>query len=79
MLKSNEEDTPICLDCGTETIVALFGQHRCLDCGRIWDGSERSDTDDFRARSEEDTTEDVVMDLLGYSLTRGKLRLKPTA
>lgn len=77
-MKKSNDDIPVCLNCGTETIVALFGQHRCLDCGRVWDGSERADTDTFRPRAEEDTTEDVVMDLLTHTLVCGNLRLKQT-
>lgn len=41
---------PICPVCQTETIVALHGQHRCLDCDRLWDGSERPDADCFGSR-----------------------------
>lgn len=57
--------TPICPVCRTESIAYLHGQHQCSTCGRVWDGSERTETDVFVIRPE-DTTEDVVMDVLEH-------------
>lgn len=42
-----DDDVPVCPICQTETIVAMHGQYRCVDCHRLWDGSERGQTDTF--------------------------------
>lgn len=64
---SHDDDTPVCPVCKTETIAALHGQLRCLDCHRVWDGSERGPIDLFGPApipADEMTTQDVVLDIL---------------
>lgn len=67
--------TPICPVCRTETITALHGQHRCLDCGKIWDGSERDETDGFSRLSdrEQDAADETLTAILNIMWNRGMI------
>lgn len=70
---------PVCPVCKTETITALRGQHRCLDCDRIWDGSERGQVDIFAPPLviRDETTEDVVLDILARMWNRAMVNGRP--
>jgi hypothetical protein len=59
---------PICPVCQTETITWLHGQHRCLECGKLWDGSERTGADVFVSGvircDDSDSMQDVMTEVL---------------
>lgn len=58
---------PICAVCQTQTISALRGEHRCVNCDRVWDGSETSERVD--GRQERDGVDKQVVDDLVAILT----------
>jgi hypothetical protein len=64
---------PVCPICRTQTITALRGQHRCLDCGRVWDGTEREEVDNFAplAFTCDDMARDDVVDILAFFWRNG--------